>query len=167
MVLTDSARVTAFGGGTDVAYEWWLVLQLATVVGAPVICGLSSSALATIYSLNLTNGALWQYERRDGVGADTLRTQSGAIPAASTPYIMRCRYTGTDAAWTVNGVALTTAGSSDTGAMALDQLEYGAFRGTAFWGGWLGESIGYSGTLSAADASNLTLSLKAKWGIGF
>lgn len=174
LVFTHASKVNDFAGGTDVAYEWWFVLQLSTVGLTSVFAGVDSSASASTYALNLIGavGPVWQYERRDGVGADTYRDQTGLVPAINTPYVMRCRYTGTNAAWRVNGVDLTTSGSSDVGAMALDRLIYGAFGNgggahNTHYTGYFAEDAAFTGQLSAADADGLERYFKSKWGVAY
>lgn len=172
LILTDGPLVTDFAGGTDVAHCVYLVFQLVTIPTS-ILFGVDSTAAATIYSLiTVISTPTWVYQRRDGVGGATSRVQSGSIPVAGTQYIARAGYTGTNADWKINGIALTTAGSSDTGDMTLDRMIYGAFGNGAgahnsFADAYLGEAIGLTGTVSAGEEAQLVSYLKAKWGISF
>jgi hypothetical protein len=171
LIFTHATKIDDFAGGTDKAYEWWFVFQPAVASGNRTLGCADSTTSAATYELT-GHGAAWYYERRDGVGATTFRTQNGALPVVNTPYVLRARYTGTDCAWTVNGTTLTTSGSNDTGAMALDRLIYGSYGSGAgahslFLDGWILESVGLTGTLSDNEARGLTNYLKNKSGIVF
>lgn len=175
LILTDGPKATALAGGTDVAYVVYIVFQLATLAaGAHVLFQVDSSVSAATYDLTYVLGAAGTpfHERRDGVGADTNRAQSGAVAVVGTASLLRAGYTGTDANYVLNGVQLTTAGSSDVGAMTLDRIIYGAYGNGAgvhnsFLDGFIGESVGFTGTVNPAEEALLTNYFKAKWGLSF
>lgn len=167
--ITNAGLVSAFAGGTDTAYEWWFVLQHAGVTLSQYFAQVDNSASATTYNLLLVAASAWTQQRRDGVGANQQSNQTGVTPVLNTPYILRCSYNGTTPTWSANGTALSSA-AVDTNAMTLDRLIYGAFGNGAgahasFHDGWIGESIGYTGTLSGGDAAGLAAHLRNKWGL--
>lgn len=167
LTMLDAGRATAFAGGDDVANEWWAVFRSNNTSGTQSVLTISSSASSSHYSLDTVVAGAWQHIRQAG-GAQSSHAQSGAVPVAGTHYVMRCAYTGTNAQWTVNGVPLTTAGSSDTAALTINQIEYGYWQQTSLpMDGWIGESVGVTGSVSADEATRLTTYFKEKWGISF
>lgn len=171
MTLTDSARVQAMFGATGLsAYVIYMVVQLLSVTGNHYLQFTGSSTTATPISGHLTAGALWQRQRRNDAAGITTRTQSGAVPALATPYVLRMAYDGTNAHWSVNGTELTTAGTDIAGVATFDKFIYGAAGGGAgassgFLDGNMGDCLGFGPTISAADETLTLAYLHAKWGI--
>lgn len=169
MFIVDAVRVTSMFGGTNVPFAIYMVAQLLSVTGNHYLQFTGSSTTATPIEGHLTAGALWQDQRRTDAAVITTRTQSGAVPAITTPYVLRMAYDGTNAHWNVNGTELTTAGASAAGAITFDKFIYGAAGGGAgassgFLDGYIGEVIGVSAQLSAPEETSLLAYLHSKWG---
>lgn len=162
LLATNSTVVNALAGGTDRPYTVYVVFQAVTIPAAAstVFC-LGSSASSTTYSLTYFSGTtgVLHHERRDGVGADTDATMSGAVVAV-TDYLLRIRFSGTAASYYLNGVELTPSVSNDVGVMALDRYAIGAVvttavAGSTFLDGLVAEVITYTGLVPVAEESRL------------
>lgn len=170
MTLTDSAKIQGMFGATGLSpFAMYMVVQLLSVTGNHYLQFTGSSTTATPISGHLTAGALYQRQRRNDAAGITTRTQSGAVPALATPYVIRMAYDATNAHWNVNATELTTAGTDVVGTATFDKFIYGAAGGGAgassgFLDGYIGEVIGVSAQLSAPEETSLLAYLHSKWG---